>query len=154
MLSGPRTRLTPCKPLPSESAMSVFSHTAPSLTDFERMAERAFASMPEVFRKHCGGLVIRVADFPDVATLEETGIYNPLKLTGLYDGTPLPAKSVSDPISSPDTVWLFRRPILDEWAARGDVELDRLIEHVLVHEIAHHFGYSDKDIAAIDDWRI
>jgi predicted Zn-dependent protease with MMP-like domain len=53
----------------------------------------------------------------------------------------------------PDTVWLFRRAILDEWAARGDVPLDRLIAHVLVHEIAHHFGMSDDDIAAIDDWR-
>ena len=59
-----------------------------------------------------------------------------------------------DVATAPDTVWLFRRPILDEWAGRGDVTLSALIAHVLVHEIAHHFGYSDDDIAAIDDWRL
>ena len=54
----------------------------------------------------------------------------------------------------PDSVWLYRRPILDEWAERGEVTLSALVAHVLIHEIAHHFGYSDDDIAAIDDWRL
>ena len=57
-----------------------------------------------------------------------------------------------DAPTQPDTVWLFRRPILDEWAERGDVTLDHLIAHVLIHEIAHHFGYSDAQIAEIDEW--
>ncbi len=54
----------------------------------------------------------------------------------------------------PDEVWLYRRAILDEWAERGDVALDALVAHVLVHELAHHFGWSDEDIARIDDWRL
>ena len=52
----------------------------------------------------------------------------------------------------PDTIWLFRRPILDEWADRGNVALGALVAHVYVHELAHHFGWSDADIAAIDPW--
>jgi predicted Zn-dependent protease with MMP-like domain len=54
--------------------------------------------------------------------------------------------------TQPDAVWLFRRPILDEWIERGNIPLDRLVLHVLVHEIAHHLGWSDEDILAIDDW--
>jgi predicted Zn-dependent protease with MMP-like domain len=64
----------------------------------------------------------------------------------------LTEKSVFDTPEAPDIIWLFRRPILDEWAARGDVGLAELVGHVLVHELAHHFGWSDGDIAAIDPW--
>ena len=128
--------------------------TAPSLEDIERMAQAAYDDLPPLFRRHCEGLIIRVADFADDETLEEMGAEDPFEITGLYQGVALTAKSVSDVTTEPDTVWLYRRPILDEWIARGDVPLDRLVAHVLVHEIAHHFGYSDDDIAAIDDWRL
>ena len=47
-------------------------------------------------------------------------------------------------------VFLYRRPILDEWAERADVSLGDLITHVLVHEIGHHFALSDADIEAIE----
>lgn len=127
---------------------------APSLADFERLAEAAFAAMPALFRRHCEGLAVRVADFADDETLDELEIDDAFELTGLYSGVALTQKSVSDIVTAPDEVWLYRRPILDEWAARGDVTLARLVAHVLVHEIAHHFGYSDDDIAEIDDWRL
>ena len=118
------------------------------------MAQRAFQEMPEVFRVRCGTLVIRVDDFASEDVLKETGIGDPFELTGLYQGVALTQKSHLDTEVMPDTVWLYRRAILDEWAARGDVALDRLVAHVLVHEIAHHFGMSDDDIAAVDDWRL
>ena len=128
--------------------------TAPSLADFERIASAAFQAMPEMFRKHCDGLAIQVVDFADDETLEGLEIDNAFDLTGLYHGIALTEKSVMDVRTRPDTVWLYRRPILNEWAERGDVTLAALVAHVLVHEIAHHFGYSDDDIAAIDDWRL
>lgn len=134
--------------------MAIVTDIAPDLADFEEMAAAALAEIPEVFRARIGGLLIRVADFAEDEVLAELGIEDPFDLTGLYEGVALTEKSFSDPFAMPDTVWLFRRPILDEWAARGDVPLDRLIAHVLVHEIAHHFGMSDEDIAAIDDWRL
>lgn len=134
--------------------MDTTSAAAPSLADFERIAEAAFAELPEGFRAPCRTLLIRVADFADEDILSEMEVDDPLELTGLYDGIALTEQSVMDVRTEPDTVWLFRRPILNEWAERGDVALDRLIAHVLVHEIAHHFGYSDDQIAAIDDWRL
>jgi len=128
--------------------------TAPSLVDIERLARAAYDALPAAFRQPCEGLLIRVDDFADDEILAEMEIEDALELTGLYQGVALTEKSVMDVASEPDTVWLFRRPILDEWADRGDVPLSALVAHVLIHEIAHHFGYSDDDIAAIDDWRL
>lgn len=134
--------------------MAIVRDIAPDLGDFEEMAAAAFAAMPEIFQARCRDVVIRVADFASGDMLDELGIEDAFELTGLYEGVALTEKSVSDPVAMPDAIWLFRRAILDEWAARGDVALDRLVAHVLVHEIAHHFGMSDDDIMAIDDWRL
>lgn len=131
-----------------------FGEPAPSLSDIEALARSAFDTMPPLFRERCGDLLIRVEDFADEETLAAMEIEDPFELTGLYEGIALTEKSVLDTGGMPDTVWLFRRPILDEWCERGDVPLDRLVAHVLVHEIAHHFGWSDEGIADIDDWRL
>ena len=128
--------------------------TAPTLTDFEVMARAALADMPAELRDRLGRLVIRVEDFASPDILREMSLSDPFELTGLYDGTALVHQSTMDLPTPPPAVWLFRRPILDEWAHRGDVELRQLIAHVLVHEVAHHFGYTDEEIAAIDDWRL
>ncbi|WP_429911824.1 metallopeptidase family protein [Glycocaulis sp.] len=123
---------------------------APSEADFLDMAEAAFASLPEAFRQLCGNVVIQIADFADEETLKALEMENPYELTGLYHGVDLTEKSVMDP-GMPDHVFLYRLPILLEWCERGDVALDDLIAHVLVHEIGHHFGLSDDDMHAIED---
>ncbi|MGF1447254.1 MAG: metallopeptidase family protein [Pikeienuella sp.] len=131
-----------------------WAQAAPSLEEISALAEAARQALPEPFSGPAAALLLRVTDWPDDATLDEMGIEDPYELTGLYRGIALTQRSVEDVGGMPDEVWLFRRPILDEWAARGDVALSRLVAHVLVHEIAHHFGWSDADIAAVDDWRL
>lgn len=123
---------------------------APSLDDFAAMANRAYAALPDEFREMVGDVVFQVADFADEEVLEELGIEDAFELTGLYQGTSLAHRSVLDPSPSPAMVFLYRRPILDEWAERGDLGLGELVSHVLVHEIGHHFGLSDEDIDAIE----
>ena len=123
---------------------------APSLDDIAAIAERAFAALPEGFRKLAGDVVFRVDDFPDEATLAELGMEDAFELTGLYHGVDLAHRSVFDPSPQPSRVFLYRRPILDEWAERGDVTLEELVGHVLVHEIGHHFGLSDDDIDRVE----
>ncbi|MGR3322461.1 MAG: metallopeptidase family protein [Pseudooceanicola sp.] len=123
-----------------------------SLDRFERVALAAVAALPPPFRDPAGAVLLRVANWPEAAMLDELGIRDPRDLTGLYDGVPMTEKSLFDLPGPPDTVWLFREPILAEWRDRGDVALDDLIAHVVVHEFAHHFGWSDDDIAAIDPW--
>ena len=125
---------------------------APTVADIERLAERAFLAIPAAVRARCDTLIIRVEEEADDETLAAMGIGNPYDLTGLYDGVPLTEKSVADPVPQTDVVWLYRRAILWEWIERGDVSLEELVTHVLVHEIAHHLGWSDEDIARIDRW--
>ena len=114
------------------------------------MAQAAFARLPEAFRSMTGHVLFRVDDFPDEETLAALEIEDPFDLTGLYHGVDLAHRSVLDPEVHPSMVFLYRRPILDEWAARGDVTLEELVSHVLIHEIGHHFGLSDDQIDAIE----
>ncbi|WP_136443252.1 metallopeptidase family protein [Pacificoceanicola onchidii] len=123
-----------------------------TVVDFLRIAQDAVNAFPRAFREAAQSVLLRVEDYPDAALLQDMGIDHPLDLTGLYSGTPLTEKSVMDPAPWPDTVTLFRQPILAEWRSRGDVALEDLITHVVVHEFAHHFGWSDADIATIDRW--
>ncbi len=121
-------------------------------TLFERVAQETVAAFPEPFCTLAQGVIFRIEDWPRADMLDDLGIDDPAELTGLYDGIPLTEKSVAEPTPYPDMVWLFREPILAEWRDRGDITLDDLIRHVVVHEFAHHFGWSDEDIAAIDPW--
>jgi predicted Zn-dependent protease with MMP-like domain len=123
---------------------------APSLDDFAALAEKAYAELPEGFRRMVGDVIFRVEDFASEEVLKDLGMEDPFELTGLYHGVDLSRRSVFDPNPQPSMVFLYRRPILDEWAENGEVTLEELVTHVLVHEIGHHFGLSDDDIEAIE----
>lgn len=126
--------------------------TDTSLDYFETIARRTVETLPQAFRPAAQDVALRVTDWPDADMLSDLGMSDRLDLTGLYEGVPVTEKSVFDQPLGPDVVWLFRQPILAEWRDRGDVELDDLIAHVTIHEFAHHFGWSDADIATIDHW--
>lgn len=121
----------------------------PGLDDIMEMAETALAAIPAPLRDLVRGTAIVVEETPDDETLAEMGIESPWELTGLYRGTPLTQKSVLDVPQEPDMVLLFREPILLEWIETGE-DLFRLVRNVLVHEIGHHFGLSDEDIARLE----
>ncbi|MEO6300353.1 MAG: metallopeptidase family protein, partial [Paracoccaceae bacterium] len=104
------------------------------------------------YREAAGLVALRVEDFADPELLAALEIEDPYELTGLYDGTPITEKSITDQPMQPDQIFLFRGPILDEWIERGDVSLGELVAHVFIHELAHHFGWTDDDIAKIDPW--
>lgn len=133
----------------SEPAHPLSASKAPSLEDIEALAFDAFERLPEAFRRLCGGLRIHVDDFPDEETLREMDCQSEFDLLGLFRGVGLPFRSESEPVQMPNMVWLYRRPILDYWAEH-DEALGAIVTHVLVHEIGHHFGLSDDDIARIE----
>ena len=124
---------------------------APSLDDFARLAEQALALVPPALRGRCGDIILRVADFPDQEMLDALGLEDPFELTGVYQGVDLTQKTSFDPAPEPDMVVLYRRPILDEWAEEGDIPLGELVTHVLIHEIGHHFGFSDEDMHRLQE---
>ena len=134
---------------PFDSPIAWRGSSAPSLDELETLAADAYARLPEHFRALCEGLVIRVEDFPTDEVLDSMGCESEFDLLGLFQGVGLPFRSETDPVQMPNMIWLYRRPILDYWAAHEDA-LDAVVTHVLVHEIGHHFGLSDDDMAAIE----
>ena len=122
---------------------------APSLAELEVLAGEVFARLPKQFRDLAADVVIRVDDFPTDDVLDEIGAQTEFDLLGLFHGVGLPFRSESAPVQMPNMIWLYRRPILDYWAEH-DETLGAIVKHVLVHEIGHHFGLSDADMAAIE----
>ena len=113
------------------------------------MAQAAWAALPDTFRALAGDILIRIDDFADEETLTDLGMDNPFELTGLYSGVDLTHQSIMDPSPQAPMVFLYRRAILEEWIERGDVALEELVAHVLVHEVGHHFGLSDEQMDAL-----
>jgi len=122
---------------------------APSLAEIEELAQRALGTIPRRLKKHLGRVVIQVEEFPDEETEAAMGLESPFDILGLYRGVALPHKSVSDTRPDLDMIFLYRRPILDYWCETGE-DLAHLVRHVLIHEIGHHFGLSDEDMARIE----
>jgi len=122
---------------------------APSLAEMEAMAHEIFERLPPRFRKLCEGVIVRVEDFPTDEVLDEMDAASEFDLLGLFQGTGLPHQSTGDIARLPNMIWLYRRPILDYWAEH-DEALGHIIRHVLIHEIGHHFGLSDDDMATIE----
>ena len=113
------------------------------------LAERALAAMPHALRRHLAGVAIAVEEMPDAATLDDLGIESAWGLTGLYRGVPRPLRSADMVAPLPDMIVLYRQPILLEWIETGE-DLARLVANVVIHEAAHHFGFSDAEIAALE----
>jgi predicted Zn-dependent protease with MMP-like domain len=123
---------------------------APTLDDFAALARAAFDALPPTIRAAAGEVVFRIDDFAADDVLADLGIEDAFELSGLYHGVDRIHRSVLDPVPEVSRVFLYRRPILDEWAELGDVTLGELVTHVLIHEIGHHMGLSDADIHAIE----
>ena len=122
---------------------------APSLADIERLAREAIAELPDLFRKHLAGVRLAIEDFPSEEVMREMELDSPFDILGLYHGHEV-GKSVELSGNLPDSVHLYRRPLIDYWAEHEE-SLEHLVRHVLVHEVGHHFGLSDADMHAIED---
>ncbi|MBC8159373.1 MAG: metallopeptidase family protein [Alphaproteobacteria bacterium] len=122
----------------------------PSLADIEAIARAALTSIPDEFRRFVTDVVIRVEEFPDAETMNEMALESPFDLLGLYRGVSLDRQSVSEMRDGLDMVFLYRSPILDYWCETGE-DLTHIVRHVLIHEIGHHFGFSDDDMEQIEE---
>jgi predicted Zn-dependent protease with MMP-like domain len=131
------------------SAMRRFG-PPPSADEIEAIARAALDAMPAEFRGSLGDIVFTVEEFADADTLREMGIDDPFDLSGLYEGVPLTERSVEQSGTLPERIRLFRRPILEEWS-EGPETLEHLVAHVLIHEVGHHFGFSDDDMHALEE---
>ncbi|KPF77518.1 hypothetical protein IP88_06060 [alpha proteobacterium AAP81b] len=123
--------------------------TPPSLADIEALAQVAVERLPPLFRDHLAHVLLRVEDFPDAEVMAEMELESPWDILGLYQGRHVGMKGDEPSGAMPDMIFLYRRPILDEWTESGD-SLEAVVTHVLVHEVGHHFGLSDAQMEAIE----
>lgn len=121
----------------------------PSLADLEALAQASLTAIPDELRRHVRDVVIRIEEFPDEETEQEMELETPFDLLGLYRGVDMTRKSVMDAPNGPDMIFLYRRPLLDYWCDTGE-NLGDIVRHVLIHEIGHHFGFSDDDMEQIE----
>lgn len=123
---------------------------APSVEAFEVMAQAAFDRLPEEFRALCSDVIFNVTEFPEDDVCKELEAESPFDILGLFTGIGLPQQGYAPQTGQmPNTIHLYRRPILDYWAEH-DETLGGIVSHVLIHEIGHHFGFSDEDLEAIE----
>ena len=130
-------------------SMSSRQTLAPSLADIETLAQAAVERLPDVFRDHLASVLLRIEDFPEAEVIAELGLESEWEILGLYKGRHVGLKGDEPSGALPDMIFLYRRPILDEWCQTDD-SLEAIVTHVLVHEVGHHFGLSDEDIDAIE----
>nr|WP_321361367.1 metallopeptidase family protein [uncultured Hyphomonas sp.] len=131
--------------------MSMFDQTAPTAEDILALAEACVAGLPQHMQTAAREVRIIVEDYAEDEILQRMKIRDALGLSGLYSGVPLIHESVTHPSMRSPLVYLFRLPILFEWAARGDVTLEELVSHVTIHEYGHHFGWSDDEMHRLLD---
>ena len=131
------------------AAMANRQTVAPSLADFEALAQAAVERLPPLFRDHLGTVLLRVEDFPDAEVIAEMALESEWDILGLYQGRHVGMKGDEPSGVLPDMIFLYRRPLLEEWC-EGEDSLEALVTHVLVHEVGHHFGLSDAAMEAIE----
>lgn len=128
------------------------ARNAPTLDDIEALAVAALEQLPEPFRSLAADVTCIVAEFAEDDVLEGFGMESPFELMGLFVGVGLTEDgAVPQTGQLPNSVFLYRRAILDYWAEHDDNTLGEIVTHVLVHEIGHHFGFTDEDMEAIED---
>ncbi|WIY52812.1 metallopeptidase family protein [Devosia sp. YIM 151766] len=124
---------------------------APSLDDFEALASHALANLPEPFKSLAADVTCSVAEFAEDDVLEGFGMDSPFELMGLFSGVGMTEDgAVPQTGQLPNNVLLYRRAILDYWAEHDDNSLGEIVTHVLIHELGHHFGFSDEEMEAIE----
>lgn len=122
----------------------------PTAVEIEAIARRTLDRLPSPFAESLGDVVLLIEEVADPDTARRLGLNHPMQLSGLYEGIPLNHRSVEQSGTLPERITLFRRPIIAEWQSTG-VNLDRLVSHIVIHEVGHHFGFSDDDMHALEE---
>jgi predicted Zn-dependent protease with MMP-like domain len=145
-LPGATAVPSPCFMTPTER----LSGRTPSDIDIDEIARRTLERLPSPFADSLRDIVLLVESVADAETARRLGLSHPMQLSGLYQGVSLNRQSVSQSGMLPERITLFSRPILAEWRSTG-VSLDQLVSHIVIHEVGHHFGFSDDDMHALED---
>jgi len=110
--------------------------TAP---DFPRVIQDALDSLPRDLREGMSNVELVVEDEPPPGQ----------RLLGLYQGVPLTRRGHNYSGALPDKITIYRRP-LERLYGHDPAVLEEQIKRVVLHEVAHHFGISDRRLIELD----
>lgn len=122
---------------------------SPSLAEMEMLAIEAYAHLPDEFRQLTGEITIQFAEYPVEEIMDDLALETPFDLLGLFEGRGIAERWNPQTGEGNNRITLYRRAMLDYWAENEET-LGDIIVHVLVHELGHHFGLSDEDMARIE----
>jgi predicted Zn-dependent protease with MMP-like domain len=126
------------------------SGRAPTEAEIYEVARRTLERLPQPFAESLRDVVLQVVPLADPETVRRLGLSHPMQLSGLYEGISLNHRSVDHSGTLPERIMLYSQPILAEWRATR-VGLEQLVSHIVIHEVGHHFGFSDDDMHALED---
>ena len=122
----------------------------PSEAEIDEIARATLERLPSPFAESLGDIILQVEPVADTETARRLGLGHPMQLSGLYEGISLNRQSVSHSGVLPERITLYSRPILAEWRSTH-VSLEQIVSHIVIHEVGHHFGFSDDDMHALED---
>src|SRR5438270_9132888 len=122
----------------------------PTEADIDAIARRTLERLPAPFAESLGDIVLMIEPVANAETARRVGLSHPMQLSGLYEGVSLNRQSIGQSGMLPERITLFSRPIVAEWLSTG-VSLEQLVSHIVIHEVGHHFGFSDDDMHALED---
>jgi len=117
---------------------------------FERTVATAIDALPTDFRDRLSNIAFLVEEWPDAGTLEEMECETRFDLLGLYRGWPLTERGSDYHGTLPDTIHLYRQPILAWCDETGEPVADCIVDTV-IHEVGHFYGLSDAEMEQIED---
>ena len=126
------------------------SGRVPSADEINAIARQVVARLPSPFRDSLGDVVLLVEEVADPDTARKLGLRDPMQLSGLYEGISLDRRSVTESGTLPERITLYAQPILSEWRSTP-FSLEQIVSHIVIHEVGHHFGFSDSDMHALED---
>src|SRR5690348_11415805 len=119
--------------------------------EFDALVADACARIPARFRRRLKNVAILVEPEPSAAQLSRGRVARGSTLLGLYEGRPLPSRSVFEPYAMPDRITIFQGP--HERMAQSPERLARLVEDTVWHEVAHYFGLNEGEVRAAEKKR-
>lgn len=113
--------------------------------EFKKAVLQVLDRLPKEFRDHLGNLEIVIEKRPSAELMREEGL-DPRHdtLYGIYQGVPLPERSLLDPPLLPDKITIFSEPLLEDFPDQEDLHEE--IRLTVLHEIAHFFGMDEDEI--------
>ena len=113
--------------------------------EFEKLVAEGLAALPDWIRERMDNVAVVMADNPSSGQRRQMKLRSDHLLLGLYHGVPLTARGVGYS-AEPDKITLFKKPIT-KVAGRDRLKIRQLVKDTVWHEVAHHFGMTEAEVA-------